>query len=38
MEEVAGILVVVVALIAGLLVLGWAYGDFHRPSGTPPKP
>lgn len=28
MDEVIGILVAVGALIAGLLVLGWAYGDF----------
>ena len=30
MHEVAGILVVVVALFVGLWVLGWAYGDFRK--------
>lgn len=38
MDEVAGILVAVVALILGLLALGWAYGDFSRPAAAPPKP
>jgi hypothetical protein len=28
MQEVIGILIALGALIAGLLVLGWAYGDF----------
>ena len=30
MDEVASIVIVVVALGLGLLVLGWAYGDFQR--------
>ena len=34
MDEVAGILIALGGLIGGLLVLGWAYGDFNRkPSG-----
>ena len=35
MQEVASILIVVVALFAGLAILGWAYGDFE-PSPQPP--
>ena len=31
MDEVAGIVIVVIALFVGLAVLGWAYGDFERP-------
>ena len=31
MEEVVGILIAVAALIGGLLLLGWCYGDFVRP-------
>ena len=34
MDEVASIVVVVIALVLGLALLGWAYGDFHKP----PKP
>ena len=30
MEEVLSIAIVVVALFAGLALLGWAYGDFRR--------
>ena len=30
MQEVFGILVALAALIGGLLVLGWAYGDFEK--------
>lgn len=29
MQEVAGIIIVVMALFAGLALLGWAYGDFQ---------
>ena len=29
MDEVAGILIALGGLIVGLLVLGWAYGDFN---------
>lgn len=29
MQEVFGILISLAALIAGLLVIGWAYGDFR---------
>ena len=37
MDEVAGLLIAVGALVAGLLVLGWAYGDFNPPkSGATP--
>ena len=31
MDEVASIVIVVVALFLGLALLGWAYGDFERP-------
>ena len=31
MQEVFSILVALAALIGGLLVLGWAYGDFEKP-------
>ena len=37
MDEVAGILIALGGLIGGLLLLGWAYGDFNKPrdaSGT----
>lgn len=34
MDEVAGILIALGGLIGGLLVLGWAYGDFTTPTGT----
>ena len=37
MDEVAGILIALIALILGLLALGWAYGDFNQPK-SPPKP
>lgn len=30
MQEVVGILVAVTALVLGMLVIGWAYGDFRR--------
>ena len=30
MTEVVGILIAVGALIAGLLLLGWAFGDFQK--------
>lgn len=33
MGEVFSILVALAALIVGLLALGWAFGDFRRPSG-----
>ena len=36
MNEVTSILIAVGALFAGLLVLGWAYGDFNRPPGSDP--
>jgi|GEM_PF-1537993 len=35
MDEVAGILIAVAALILGLLALGWAYGDFSQPKPAP---
>ena len=42
MQEVASILIVVMALFAGLAILGWAYGDFEpsqQPgTKTPPCP
>ncbi|MBI3087309.1 MAG: hypothetical protein HYY91_00250 [Candidatus Omnitrophica bacterium] len=44
MDEVAGILIAVGALLGGLVVLGWACGDFHRPKtassapAVPPPP
>lgn len=31
MVEVLSILTVVVAMFAGLWVLGWCYGDFEKP-------
>ncbi len=31
MAEVRSILIALVALIVGLLVIGWAYGDFRQP-------
>ena len=31
MEEVRGILIALAALLVGLGILGWAYGDFRRP-------
>ena len=31
MDEVAGILIALGGLVVGLLVLGWAYGDFNPP-------
>ena len=36
MKEVFAILVALGALIVGILVIGWAYGDFRQSSGTPP--
>lgn len=33
MIEVFAILIALGALIVGLLVLGWAYGDFRSPKG-----
>ena len=30
MQEVVGILVAVAALVVGLLVISWCYGDFRR--------
>ena len=30
MQEVMSIVIVVVAMFAGLALLGWAYGDFRR--------
>ncbi len=30
MDEVLSILLALAALIVGLLILGWAYGDFRR--------
>ena len=32
MVEVVGILIAFAALILGLLGIGWAYGDFRKPS------
>ena len=37
MDEVTSILIAVGAMVAGLLILGWAYGDFRRTS-PPPAP
>ena len=37
MDEVAGILIALIALLGGLLVLGWASGDFERPKTPPPS-
>lgn len=37
MDEMAGILMAVAAMFAGLLVIGWAYGEFERPKPTPPQ-
>ena len=34
MDEVTGILIAVGAMIAGLLLLGWAFGDFNKPKGS----
>ncbi len=31
MAEVRGILIALAALIVGLMLLGWACGDFQRP-------
>jgi len=31
MDEMGGILIAVGALLAGLILLGWACGDFSRP-------
>ena len=30
MDEMAGILIAVAAMSIGLLVIGWAYGEFER--------
>ncbi|MBI3322111.1 MAG: hypothetical protein HYZ94_00320 [Candidatus Omnitrophica bacterium] len=38
MDEVAGIVIAVGSLFAGLFVLGWACGDFRRPAPQPPPP
>jgi len=35
MDEVLGILIALAALIVGILVIGWAAGDFQRHSGRP---
>ena len=32
MDEIAAITVVSVVLVLGLMGLGWAYGDFERPT------
>lgn len=37
MAEVVGIGVATAALIVGLLVIGWAYGDFRKPHATAQK-
>jgi len=37
MAEVKSILIAVGALIAGLLVIGWAYGDFRRSTPSVPS-
>ncbi len=38
MDEVANIVMMVVALLLGLALIGWCYGDFQRPTGsTTPK-
>ncbi len=40
MVEVLAILIACGALVVGLLVLGWAYGDFQKPraGGSTPPP
>ena len=40
MQEVFSIIIVVIAMFAGLWVLGWSYGDFEKPksSSEPKKP
>jgi len=41
MAEVFAILVACVALVVGLVVISWAYGDFHTPprdASPPPHP
>ena len=30
MDEMGGILIAVAAMIVGLLVIGWAYGEFEK--------
>ena len=35
MNEVTAICIAVGVLFAGLLLLGWAYGDFRRPPQAP---
>lgn len=35
MQEVFSIIVVVIAMFAGLWVIGWAYGDFEKPKKNP---
>ena len=34
MDEMAGILIALAGLFAGLLVLAWACGDFSQPKAT----
>jgi len=31
MQEVFAILVAVTVMVIGILVIGWAYGDFRKP-------
>ena len=38
MTEVVGIVIACGALIGGLLLLGWCYGDFERRTPPPPAP
>ncbi len=38
MDELSGILIAVGAILAGLLVLAWAYGDFEKPKTPPTTP
>lgn len=38
MGEVISICIVVVVMFVGLWLLGWCYGDFRKPQGTPPQP
>ena len=38
MDEVTGILIAVGALVGGMLLLGWACGDFQRPKGSSHAP
>ena len=38
MDELVGILIALVVTLVGLWIIGWAYGDFRKDSGTPTPP